>query len=332
MFLSSTTAMMRIHVPFLVLQTILFLLIIGSAKTFSYHSMLLPASLSSDVHRIVKIHQQREQQYGHSMSLQNAKKGAPDFDGDSDNRNFDSNDNSNLQSRRGMLIRLASSSAVVGTTLSSSPSCAIDSVTSPDDDGAGANILKTDSGLKYIDFEDGGASAGYSDATPRYGQICVISYTGYLKLPNSNQNQKFATSTGFVMKHGNGKMIAGLDEGIHSMKRGGLRRLIIPPKLGFVASGLGPMPEFPWQRWKLNSLLENMIAQRGGNLIYDVRLETFFDDEADQGYYEDLDITPEERAELEMRLLKGRTGGGSAVDAVGEDVNVNERAREKPIV
>jgi hypothetical protein len=154
-----------------------------------------------------------------------------------------------------------------------------------------------------------------------------------MKLPNSKEKQKFTTTTDFVIKHGNGKMIAGLDEGIHTMKRGGLRRLIIPPKLGFVDSGLGPIPEMPWQRWKLNSLLEDMITQRGGNLIYDVRLERFFDDEADQGYYEDLEISPEERAELESRLLKKRgTQGDSALDAIGDDVNIMDRGKERPIV
>jgi len=70
------------------------------------------------------------------------------------------------------------------------------------------------------------------------------------------------------------------------MKVGQTRRLIIPPKLGFVQSGLGPLPEQPWQRWTLNNLLDQMISQQGGRLIYDVTLKLVLDDEADQGYYE----------------------------------------------
>jgi FKBP-type peptidyl-prolyl cis-trans isomerase len=171
----------------------------------------------------------------------------------------------------------------------------------------GAELVKTESGLRYIDLERGVADG----PTPQYGQLCIISYTGYMKLPKSGTKEKFASTSGFVVKHGNGKMIPGLDEGLHTMRRGGLRRLVIPPKLGFVSSGLGPMPEFPWQRWKLNSLLEDMVTQRGGNLVYDVRLESFFDDEADQGYYEDDEISPEERAELESRLqISNRSRGG----------------------
>jgi hypothetical protein len=210
-----------------------------------------------------------------------------------------------ISDRRAVLRRslatLAATTAFVSTTAQA------DDVI-PD----GTNFVKTDSGLKYIELEEGSADG----STPRYGQLCIISYTAYMKLPNSSSKQKFATTSGFVIKHGNGKMIPGLDEGIHTMKMGGLRRLVIPPKLGFVTSGLGPMPVLPWQRWKLNSLLEDMITQRGGNLIYDVRLESFFDDEADQGYYEDDEISPEERAELESRLQRSQRGDSPIVDEV----------------
>lgn len=187
----------------------------------------------------------------------------------------------------------------------------------------GYEVFKTESGLKYIDLEEGKASK-----TPQYGQLCVISYTGYMQLPKDNKKTKFGSQSGFVTKHGNGKLIAGLDEGLHTMKMGGKRRLIIPPKLGFVADGLGPLPEMPWQRDSLNSLLNEMVAQRGGNLIYDVQLERFFDDEADQGYYTDDEISQEEFAELNRRLNRNNR----AVDSVGDDIEVEERDRQKPIV
>jgi FKBP-type peptidyl-prolyl cis-trans isomerase len=164
------------------------------------------------------------------------------------------------------------------------------------DKETGKPIYKTSSGLEYIDLEDGDSggvkqsNTNNSKVTPRYGQLVGFSYTGYLMLPKDQsgaaKRQKFASSTGFVTKHGNGKLIAGLDEGLHTMHVGSVRRLIIPPKLGFVASGLGPLPELPWQRWKLNSLLGQMIAQRGGRIVYDIKLERILDDEADQGYYE----------------------------------------------
>jgi hypothetical protein len=232
-----------------------------------------------------------------------------------------------LPDRRDLLQK---SSLLAGATLMSAwnmaPGIVQAAVSTDTDNSESFEVLKTDSGLKYIELEEG--TVGDSSKTPQYGQLCVISYTAYLQLPKDDKKTKFASQSGFVLKHGNGKLIAGLDEGLHSMKRGGRRRLIIPPKLGFVADGLGPIPEMPWQRETLNSLLNRMVEQRGGNLIYDVQLERFFDDEADQGYYQDDEISAEEFAELNRRLNKKN----NVVGTVGDDIEVTERDREKPIV
>jgi FKBP-type peptidyl-prolyl cis-trans isomerase len=195
---------------------------------------------------------------------------------------------------------------LLASSLAAVAAVCLPSISSADDepapvltkDGEGVIMYKTQSGLKYIELEAGNPSY----KTPRYGQMCIITYTAYLKLPNAKEKEQFDSTSNFIIKHGNSKMIPGLDEGLHTMKVGGLRRVIIPPKLGFVASGLGPLPENPINRWKLNRLLENMITQKGGNLVYDVRLERVIDDEADQGYYEDEELSEEEMDELRKRL------------------------------
>jgi FKBP-type peptidyl-prolyl cis-trans isomerase len=172
-------------------------------------------------------------------------------------------------------------------------------------DGEGVTLYKTSSGLKYIELEPGRESA----LSPRYGQLCIFTYKAYVKLPNGKDKEEFDSYKSYVFKHGNGRTISGLDEGLHTMKPGGLRRIIIPPKLGFIQPGLGPFPQYPWDRRKLSSLLDKMVVQQGGNLVYDVRLEKVIDDEADQGYYEDAELSPEEMAELSEKLLKGRNIG-----------------------
>lgn len=176
----------------------------------------------------------------------------------------------------------------------------------------GYKVFKTSSGLQYIELAEG------NSPTPRYGQLLSIKYTGYLKLPNKANKEKF-DSDEFLVKHGNGRTIAGLDEGLHTMREGGKRRIIIPPKLGFTDSALGPVPVSPFARLKLNSLLEEMVKVRGGNLIYDVELVKIVTDEADQGYYEDSTLTEDEFELLKANIQK--SGGGKlGVPAAAENV------------
>lgn len=163
-------------------------------------------------------------------------------------------------------------------------------------------IFESKSGLKYIDLKPG------TGRSPQYGDLCSISYKAAIKLPSTNgvktKPEAFDSDKSFLIKHGNGKTIPGLDEGIHTMKVGGVRRLIIPPKLGYVANGLGPFPANPWDRRKLGDLLDGMIAARGGQLIFEVELRSVIEDEANQGYYTDQSLTPEDFDKLRLNLQK----------------------------
>ena len=200
-------------------------------------------------------------------------------------------DTSNL-SRRDFWTKAAGASA----SLIALPGLAGAAEDKNEQDG-GFTVVKTSSGLKYIDLQPGTGSS------PEYGNLCSISYKAYIKLPGSEaQPQKFDQTDGYLLKHGNGRMIAGLDEGLHTMKVGGVRRILIPPKLGYVDVGLGPLPEMPWNRYKLNNLLDQMVAVAGGTIIYEVNLKNVIVDEADQGYYEDDSLTPEEFETLRENL------------------------------
>jgi len=188
---------------------------------------------------------------------------------------------------------LADIEGIVSVPQSSEPPQAKSSL---DDGGNSVTLFKTKSGLQYIDILEG------TGPTPRYGNFVTISYKEYVKLPDIKGKQsKFDevdSESGFLMKHGNGRSVPGLDEGLHTMRIGGRRRIIIPPKLGYVASGLGPIPEGPYGRWKLNRLLDRMVEVKGGNIVFDVELRSIMEDEADQGYYDDKSLTPEEFSNL----------------------------------
>jgi peptidylprolyl isomerase len=97
-------------------------------------------------------------------------------------------------------------------------------------------VMTTPSGLKIIDTKVG------TGPTPRPGQTCVMHYTGWLYV-NGAKGKKFDSSVDrnepFEFKIGAHQVIAGWDEGVATMKVGGKRTLIIPPSLGYGASGAG---------------------------------------------------------------------------------------------
>lgn len=94
------------------------------------------------------------------------------------------------------------------------------------------NMITTDSGLKYVELEEG------TGATPKTGQTVVVHYTGTLE-----DGTKFDSSRDrgqpFQFRIGVGQVIKGWDEGVGSMKVGGRRQLVIPPDLGYGARGAG---------------------------------------------------------------------------------------------
>src|SRR5207237_2350856 len=96
-----------------------------------------------------------------------------------------------------------------------------------------AKLETTPSGLKYSIDQPG------TGAQPKSGQTVTVHYTGWLA-----DGTRFESSRDrnepleFVI--GQGQVIKGWDEGIATMKVGEKRTLVIPPDLGYGASGSGP--------------------------------------------------------------------------------------------
>ncbi len=101
---------------------------------------------------------------------------------------------------------------------------------------AKGKYMTTASGLQIEDITVG------AGASPKRGQTCVMHYTGWL-YENGIKGKKFDSSVDrnepFEFPIGAGRVIAGWDEGVASMKVGGKRNLIIPPQLGYGARGAG---------------------------------------------------------------------------------------------
>ena len=77
---------------------------------------------------------------------------------------------------------------------------------------------------------------------PQAGQTVTVNYTGWLYV-DGKKGKKFDSSLDrnqpFSFTLGQGQVIKGWDEGLATMHVGGKRTLIIPPDLGYGASGAG---------------------------------------------------------------------------------------------
>ncbi len=92
--------------------------------------------------------------------------------------------------------------------------------------------ITTSTGLIIEDIALGEGDAAAS------GQDVTVHYTGWL-----TDGKKFDSSKDrddpFVFALGGRQVIAGWDEGVQGMKVGGVRKLTIPPELGYGARGAG---------------------------------------------------------------------------------------------
>jgi peptidylprolyl isomerase len=95
-----------------------------------------------------------------------------------------------------------------------------------------ADYTVTDSGLKYYDIVEG------DGPLPEAGKTVIVHYTGWL-----TDGTKFDSSRDrgqpFPFPLGQGRVIAGWDEGVATMKAGTIRQLVIPPELAYGAQGAG---------------------------------------------------------------------------------------------
>jgi len=99
-----------------------------------------------------------------------------------------------------------------------------------------AGEVTTPSGLRIIDVTPG------TGPVPQAGQTVTVNYTGWLFV-DGKKGKKFDSSLDrgepFSFTLGQGQVIKGWDEGVATMHVGGKRTLIIPPDLGYGASGAG---------------------------------------------------------------------------------------------
>jgi FKBP-type peptidyl-prolyl cis-trans isomerase FkpA len=94
------------------------------------------------------------------------------------------------------------------------------------------SITTTPTGLQIEELTVG------TGATATAGQEVIVHYTGWLTNGTKFDSSKDRNDP-FVFPLGQRNVIAGWDEGVQGMQVGGVRKLTIPPELGYGARGAG---------------------------------------------------------------------------------------------
>jgi len=97
--------------------------------------------------------------------------------------------------------------------------------------------VRMESGLTYIDVKVG------DGAEAKAAQVVSVHYTGWL-VNGTQFDSSVSRGKPFEFPLGGGRVIKGWDLGVAGMKLGGVRKLIIPPELGYGETGTpgGPIP------------------------------------------------------------------------------------------
>jgi FKBP-type peptidyl-prolyl cis-trans isomerase FkpA len=98
--------------------------------------------------------------------------------------------------------------------------------------GGAMSQTTTPSGLIYDDITVGSGDAAV------LGQTVSVHYTGWLTDGTKFDSSKDRNEP-FEFPLGAGYVIRGWDEGVQGMRVGGVRKLTIPPELGYGARGAG---------------------------------------------------------------------------------------------
>jgi peptidylprolyl isomerase len=105
-------------------------------------------------------------------------------------------------------------------------------VTAEASPAGGEEIITTDSGLQYVVLERG------DGPVPQAGEIVAVHYRGTLE-DGTEFDNSYDRGQPFAFPLGQGRVIAGWDEGIALLTAGSKARLIIPPDLAYGEQGAG---------------------------------------------------------------------------------------------
>lgn len=89
--------------------------------------------------------------------------------------------------------------------------------------------------------------AGTGDATVVANKVVTVAYALWLYDPAGTDSKGAGLQQNAIqIRTGTNAVVAGFEQGMMGMKVGQVRRLIIPPNLGYGSAGNGPIPGNSW--------------------------------------------------------------------------------------
>jgi hypothetical protein len=149
-------------------------------------------------------------------------------------------------------------------------------VQSPTPDGE-SPFRTLENGVKIKDFRPGTSDGA---ATVAVGSRVSLQMTGRLLNLNGvpfydtrkNDPDGFGLGTPLTFVVGDGNVLPGLESGIMGMKKNQIRRIIVPPELGYTNyPGRQPVPFNDIDQRALDSVIKN--PRRDATLLFDVKVE-----------------------------------------------------------
>jgi len=132
--------------------------------------------------------------------------------------------------------------------------------------------FETKSGIQIVDFLVG------EGTSPSWGTFVKVNYVSYItdKETIKKIESTFDNKETFTYQHGTGEINLAFEEGLHSMKIGGKRRLIVKIDSETNTIDKGPIPSSSGIRQELKLFLKKNFQNTNLFLIYDIELVEIF--------------------------------------------------------
>lgn len=135
--------------------------------------------------------------------------------------------------------------------------------------------MTLDNGVKIKDFKVGSGDASVGPNSSRVDIKCsgrLLNLNGVIFYNTKNNNPDGFGAIPLTIDLGKGQAVPGLEAGLIGMKRGGVRRIIVPQELAYNKfPDLEPKPMNDNDQRALDSVVKN--ARRDGTILFDVQLE-----------------------------------------------------------